>query len=204
MLRLPTLLDDFDHNLDVSVLVRYPLRNKEHHTDFESIEYSLINTVHMKQGRYLDRNIGTMSLLISHDVPLDWDSFDAQSAEMEELFTVALCRLRATDRERMKNMTFIYLSMVKIQPRWRGKGLSTKFIANVLDRLSGEQAFIVILPWPPEAQWNKETQKKVARLQKFYSQFGFAQLWDTRFMYTAPWTLRPPLNKAPAINRYGQ
>lgn len=137
--------------------------------------------------------------MTSSAVPLDWEAFDIESAEMEELFSLALARMRAPDRTKIQQLAFLYLDHLEIDPTFRARGLGTLFLAHVLERLRGETAFVVVLPWPPGSD-DKAVHvdsHDLHRLQRFYSQLGFVPLWDTHFMYAAPWTLQSPLTRAP-------
>lgn len=195
LLEIPPLVDMDRWDMQLSVIIRFPVGQED---DFDSVECSLVQTMDLPGYRVEDRSIGRMSIMTSSAVPLDWEAFDRESAEMEELFSLAFARMRAPDRTKIQQLPFLYLDHLEIEPNFQARGLGTLFLAHVLERLHGETAFVVVLPWPPgsDDKTVHADPHDLYRLQRFYNQLGFVPLWDTPFMYAAPWTLQPPLKRA--------
>ena len=190
MLKLTDALED----LEISIGLLYPaMFDGDEALDFEDIEAML--TVY-RATRPIDN--GIMRLVTSRHIPMDFWAFDDVSADMGELFSTVLYRLGEFDRKRVQASPFIYVHWVEIAPKWRGKGLGTCFVGNVLHRLGAEQSVVFMLPRLSEDGEGVPTETR--GLTRFFAQFGFKSLWDTPFLYSAPWTFSGPARNVPPLD----
>lgn len=75
---------------------------------------------------------------------------------------------------------YVYIDLVKMNEKNRGKGIGSAVIREIIDTLDKTDTLFVVLPFAIEDGGNNKAHKRV---KKFWENLGFKKMPNTRFYY---------------------